>query len=181
MEGYIHEITVVPDLTAIIALLEMIAIVNQLVDVKTETYEHFVFFYDTTFKLSDFYVSLLAFQNIIFEDSSITPVAFFIYGRKKKHVHSTYSNIFDFVSPIFPKINKKSVPFMTDREIGIVNAIENNFPNGAVLKCWNHLVNDLKYNLQKMRAEQNNIGFYTSNIKELLMCENSGKAYLVVP
>jgi len=33
MEGYIHEITVVPDLTAIIALLEMIAIVNQLVDV----------------------------------------------------------------------------------------------------------------------------------------------------
>ena len=96
-------------------------------------------------------------------------VAFLIHGSKKEHVHSKF---FDFVSSIFPKINKKSVPFITDREIGIVNAIEKNFPNCEVLMCWNHLVNDFKYNLQKMGAEQNNIGFYISNIKELLRCEN---------
>ncbi|XP_063408167.1 uncharacterized protein LOC134691530 [Mytilus trossulus] len=37
MEGYIQEITVFPDLTSIIALPEMISIVNQLLDVNTQT------------------------------------------------------------------------------------------------------------------------------------------------
>jgi hypothetical protein len=62
MEGYIHEVTVFPDLTAVIALPEMISLVNQLLDVTTADVP-FIFFYDTTFKLGDFYVSPLVFRN----------------------------------------------------------------------------------------------------------------------
>ncbi|CAG2216428.1 unnamed protein product [Mytilus edulis] len=42
MEGYIQEITVFPDLTSIIALPEMISIVNQLLDVNTEDDQPFL-------------------------------------------------------------------------------------------------------------------------------------------
>ena len=66
MEGYIHEVTVFLDLTTVIALPEMISLVNQLLGVTTADVP-FIFFYDTIFKLGDFYVSPLVFRNIIFE------------------------------------------------------------------------------------------------------------------
>ena len=76
MDGFINEVTVFLDLNSIIALPEMISIVNQLLDVNTEGDIPFVFFYDTTFKCGDFFVSPLVFRNIIFEDRPIMPVAF---------------------------------------------------------------------------------------------------------
>ncbi|VDI35357.1 Hypothetical predicted protein [Mytilus galloprovincialis] len=147
LEGFIHEVTVFPDLTSIIALSDMISIVNQLLDVNTTDYIPFVFFYDTTFKLGDFYVSPLVFRNIIFENEPIMPVAFLIHARKKEKVHSKF---FDFVASLFPKLNKKAIPFVTNREPGLVNAIMKNFSNCDVVMCWNHLINDFKFNLQKM-------------------------------
>jgi hypothetical protein len=104
-------------------------------------------FNDTTFKLGDFYVSPLVFRNIIFEYSPIMPVAFLIHGRKKEKVHARF---FDFVSSVFPKLNRKCVPFVTDRGTALVNAIGKNFPNCDVIMCWNHLINDFKFSLQKM-------------------------------
>jgi hypothetical protein len=129
MEGYIHEVTVFLDLTAVIALPEMISLVNQLLDVTTADMP-FIFFYDTTFKLGDFYVSPLVFRNIIFENSPFMPVAFLIHGRKKEKVHA---RLFDFVSSVFPKLDRKCVPFVTDRGTALVNAIVKNFPNCDVI------------------------------------------------
>ena len=43
MEGYIHEVTVFPDLTAVIALPEMISLVNQLLDVTTADVPVYIF------------------------------------------------------------------------------------------------------------------------------------------
>ncbi|CAG2187179.1 unnamed protein product [Mytilus edulis] len=122
LEGLIHEVTVFPDLTSIIALSDMISIVNQLLDVNTTDDIPFVFFYDTTFKLAS----------------------------------------------LFPKLNKKAIPFVTDREPGLVNAIKKNFSNCDVVMCWNHLINDFKFNLQKMGAGSDNIAVYVSNVRELL-------------
>jgi hypothetical protein len=81
MEGYIHEVTALP---------EMISLVNQLLDVTTEDDVPFIFFYDATFKLGDVYVSPLVFRNIIFENSPIMPVAFLIHGRKEEKVHARF-------------------------------------------------------------------------------------------
>ena len=44
IEGYNHEVTVSPDLTAVIALPEMLSLVNQLLDVNTEDDVPFIFF-----------------------------------------------------------------------------------------------------------------------------------------
>ena len=156
-------------MTAVIALPEMISLENQLLDVNTEDDVPFIFFYDTTFKMGDFYVSPLVFRNIIFENSPIMPVAFLIHGRKKKKVHSRF---FEFVSSGFPKLNRKCVPFVTDRDTELVNAIDKNFPNCDVIMCWSHLINDFKFNLQKMGADHTNIAVYVTNIKELLRCSS---------
>jgi hypothetical protein len=67
---------------------------------------------------------------------------------------------------------KKSYWFVTDRETGLVNVIEKNFPNCDVIMCWNHLINDLRFNLQKMGAYHSNIAVYVTNIKELLRCNS---------
>jgi hypothetical protein len=68
MEGFIHEVTVFSDLTTVIALPEMISLVNQLLDVTTEDVP-FIFVYDTTFKLGDFYVSQHKIVYVIFTNS----------------------------------------------------------------------------------------------------------------
>ncbi|CAC5387653.1 unnamed protein product [Mytilus coruscus] len=78
----------------------------------------------------------------------------------------------DVYRDMFPKLNRKCVPFVTDREPGLSNAIEKNFPNCDIIMCWNHLIGDAKFNLQKMGADQTNIAFYLSNIRELLRCES---------
>jgi transposase-like protein len=83
-----------------------------------------------------------------------------------------HARFFDFVSSVFPKLNRKCIPFVTDRETGLVNAIDKNFPNCDVIMCWNHLINDLKFNLQKMGADHSNIAVYVTNIKELLRCNS---------
>jgi hypothetical protein len=101
------------------------------------------------------------------------PVAFLIHGRKKEKVHARF---FDFVSSVFPKLDRKCVPFVTDRGTALVNAIDKNFPNCDVIMCWNHLINDFKFSLQKMGADHTNIAVYVTNIKELLRC-NSEEEY----
>ncbi|CAC5367851.1 unnamed protein product [Mytilus coruscus] len=109
---------------------------------------------------------------IVFEDRPIMPVAFLIHGRKKEKTHARF---FEFVASSFPKINKTSVPFVTDREIGLVNAIRKNFPACDVLMCWNHLVKDLKFNLQQMGADQANTALYVSHLKDLLRCDSEAE------
>ncbi|CAC5382544.1 unnamed protein product [Mytilus coruscus] len=113
---------------------------------------------------------------IIFEDRPIIPVAFLIHGRKKEKTHARF---FEFVASSFPKINKTSVPFVTDREIGLVNAIRKNLPACDVLMCWNHLIKDLKFNLQQMGADQANTALYVSHLKDLLMCD-SEEEYMTI-
>ncbi|CAC5391402.1 unnamed protein product [Mytilus coruscus] len=163
LEGFIHEVTVFPDLTSIIAIPDMISIVNQLLDFNTSDDLPFVFFYDTNFKLGDFYVSPLVFRNISFED-----YARCIFDSREKEGKKYILNFLIFVASTFPKLNKKGIPFVTNREPGLVNAIMKNFSNCGVVMCWNHLINDFKFNLQKMRAASYNIAVYVSNVRELL-------------
>jgi hypothetical protein len=74
-------------------------------------------------------VSPLVFRNIIFENSPIMPVAFLIHGRKKEKVHSRF---FEFVSSVFPKLNRKCVPLVKDRDTELVNAIDKNMISSLV-------------------------------------------------
>ena len=98
--------------------------------------------YDTTFKLGDFYVSILVFRHAVFNEIPVTPVAFLTHDRKFQKVHERF---FGQLVEQIPNLGKASVKIVTDREVGITNALQKVFPNAHVLHCWNHIIRDLKF------------------------------------
>ena len=46
--------------------------------------------YDTTFKLGDFYVSVLAFRHTLFTECPVIPAAFLIHERKFRECHKKF-------------------------------------------------------------------------------------------
>ena len=61
---------------------------------------------------------------------------------------------------------------MTDREKGIINAIELELPNAKLLLCWNHLRQDIRRWLWLHKAKQQDTSVYMADIKVLLNCES---------
>lgn len=155
LEGYVHEITVYPDLLTIFALPEIIDCFVDLLQRETDTPVCLV--YDTTFNLGDFYVSPLVFRIVLFENTPWIPLAFLIHNRKFQKCHN---RLFEFLADRVPVLKDKTIPFITDREPALTKAVENYFPNIRVLHCWNHLKGDFKEELRKLGAEQSEMGVY---------------------
>ena len=124
--------------------------------------------YDTTFNLGDFYVSVIVFKHILFKETPLIPLAFVIHDRKFSSVHEIF---FNFLKNSVPKITKKKIPIMVDREPGIKKAIENALPGCPILTCWNHLLSDFKFWLKKNSATQDNINLYVYHVRKMLTCD----------
>ena len=97
----------------------------------------------------------------MFNESPVIPVAFLIHDRKFQKLHERFFE--QFVEQI-PNLGKESVKIVTDREVGITNALQNVFPNAHVLHCWNHIIRDLKFWLKKHGASQDDILVYKQDI-----------------
>ena len=72
------------------------------------------------------------------------------------------NNFLEVIKEKIPRLERKSVPIITDREAGIVNAFEKILPNSRLLICWNHILRDLKFWLSKHCATQKDFQFYYS-------------------
>jgi hypothetical protein len=128
-------------------LPEVITQFNQLVDVKST--EQLFLSCDTTFNLGDCYVSSIVFKHILFKETPLVPLASVIHDRKCGSVHE---HVFSFIKSAIPKISKKKIPIVIDREPGIRKAIQTILPDCPVPLCWNHTRGDFKYNLQQIRC-----------------------------
>ena len=67
----------------------------------------------------------------------------------------TSKPVFQFLDVLkekIPRLGRKPVPIITDREAGIVNAIAKVLPDSPLLICWNHILRDLKFWLGKHGA-----------------------------
>lgn len=170
LEGYVHEITVYPDLLTIFALPEIIDCFVDLLQRETDTPVCLV--YDTTFNLGDFYVSPLVFRNVLFENTPWIPLAFLIHDKKYQKCHN---RLFEFLADRVPVLKDKTIPFITDRDLALTKAVENYFPNIRVLHCWNHLKRDFKEELRKFGAEQSEMGVYLSDWRQMVQCETEEK------
>ena len=167
LESYIHEIKTVPDLQVVIGYTDIFQEFDRLLQLKTN--DPIPLYYDTTFCLGDFYVSTLAFQHIMFEENPVIPLAFMVHERKFQKCHEQF---FEIIKEKIPRLGRKAIPIITDREAGIVNAIENVFPNAQLLICWNHILRDLKFWLSKHGATPKDVQFYDNQVKQLLQCES---------
>lgn len=74
LEGIIHDITIYPDMNVILAHPDILTELNKVLLVKSD--EPLLLSYDTTFNLGDFYVSVLVFKHILFQDGLTIPLGF---------------------------------------------------------------------------------------------------------
>ena len=66
----------------------------------------------------------------MFEESAVMPLAFMVHERKFQKCHEQF---LDLVKTKIPRLEKKNVPIITDREAGIVNAFTKMLPNSQLL------------------------------------------------
>ena len=167
VDGFVREITVYPDLVTVFALPEMIATFQEVLQSKTTSPVCLV--YDTTFNLGDFYLSPLVFKHVLFEETPWIPLAFLIHDRKHQKYHN---RLFEFIAEKVPILKSTSIPFITDREPALTNAVKMFFPDMAVFHCWNHIRRDFKEELRKQGADSTEMSVYLSEWKQMSQCSS---------
>ena len=170
LDGYIAGIKTLPDLHVIAAHPELISEFDRLIQMKGE--DAVCLFYDTTFETGDFYISTLAFKHFVFESQPVIPLSFMIHERRKQKCHEAH---FSFAKEKNPRLQKRPVPVVTDREQGIVNAFKSVFPNSHIFLCWNHILRDIEFWVKKKGASPKEIRFYKDKVKTLLQCESENE------
>ncbi|CAF1427654.1 unnamed protein product [Didymodactylos carnosus] len=96
-------------------------------------------FYDTTFKLGDFYASVMVYTNILFQERPTIPLCILLHDNKSEESHLQLTKLFSNNA----LIEKKCV-LISDAELSFKNAFANQFPSLQMLRCYNHYQEDLK-------------------------------------
>ena len=133
--GFVHYIATFPDLAVIAGSQDVIQDLNNVIKLKDPD---FLFSYDTTFSLGEFYVSPLVFKHILFERNPLVAALFLVHERKLQETHDIF----------FKKLgclvkSLRGVPIVTDMETAIVKSIKENTPL-TQMGCWRHLRQDVQ-------------------------------------
>ena len=116
--GFIHYISTYSDLAVVAGSKGIIDELNSIIKLKDP---EFLFSYDTTFCLGEFYVSPLIFKNILFENNPLMAALFLIHERKLQEIHNIFfKTLSSQVRPL------RGPPIATDMETAIVRAIKEN-------------------------------------------------------
>ena len=133
LDGFVSEITVYPDLLTIFALPEILGVFTEILQSNASTPVCLV--YDTTFNLGDFYVSPLVFRHVLFENYHWIPLAFLVHDRKLQKCHNRF---FECISEKVPILKSKCVPFITDKEPALTNAVLSTTKTGLCMSVKNN-------------------------------------------
>lgn len=170
IDGFVHGITVFPDLAIVFGSTEIIQEVNKLLKVKSD--EPVLLSYDTTFELGDFYLSILVAKHILFRGGKTVPVAFMIHDRKSQHLHDSFWRK---IKSLMPNIVDGRHVLVVDREIAFQNAVSDVLPNLKLVLCWNHIKRDLIYKLKKSGAKSDDLTVYSRQLEQLLHAEDENE------
>ena len=162
MPDFIHVIRTHPDLVCICGQKAMLDELDRAILLKSPTPQ--LLSYDTTFQLGDFYLSTLSFRHTLFKEAPVIPAAFMIHERKFQSAHTEFLAV---CTKLARSLAKAAHPLVTDEEKGIVNAVTSNLPAVCRLRCWNHLLRDVKRWLRGHGATSDDVSVYISNLREL--------------
>jgi hypothetical protein len=162
LPGYIHDITIFPDLAIIFGCSEMLEEINKLL--RTCSDEPVLLSYDTTFELGDFYMSALVAKHVLFRNGKTVPVAFMIHDRKSQGLHNLFWRK---IKSKIPNISSGRHVLVVDREIAFQNVIAELLPNMKLCLCWNHIKRDLQYKLKKCGAKSDDLIVYSRHLDQL--------------
>ena len=159
LKDFISHITLYPQIIIHLTPWSVLESLEQLLKISTYPV---VLHYDTVFNIGDYYLSILTFRHGLFIGNPIISCAYMIHSRR---YHSDHCEFLKAVTNVVPSLASKQVNIVTDREFKFDNSI---FPVGSHLYCWNHLENDLYWQLKKScnyTAEQ--ITYFTNTFKNL--------------
>ena len=162
----VWKVDVFPDFLAIVGLVEIMAELDNIIKAGKPV----SLSYDTTFTLGDFYVSALVYRHTSYTSEPIIPAAFIIHDRKFQKVHEIF---FEYIAQKVPTLCRKGLVIVTDREVGITNAISKVLPEMTIYHCWNHLKGDVRFWLKKRSVKADEVAIYVSNVERLLKADSS--------
>lgn len=161
LEGFIKKFVLIPEFYCIFASDETLNYFKSLCNSHPEKIQ---LFYDTTFNLGDFYISVLLYTHPLFHGNPVIPVAFIMHHLKTANIHRDF---FNFIRSICPEIDGKII--ITDREAGIVQAIKLFLPKTTHFFCWNHIRQDVAHWLKARTGYgADDVKIYGSWIYDLL-------------
>ena len=85
---FVHKIETHPDLLCICGHGELMEEYDRVLTLDSNSPQ--LIFYDITFKLGDFYVSVLALRHTLFSECPVIPAAFLIHERKFCECHESF-------------------------------------------------------------------------------------------
>ena len=153
IQDYTHRMFLVPELGVVLGHRAMLQEFRAVLCTKGQQPQ--LVSYDTTYNLSDFYVSPLLFRHTLFEGAPVIPVAFLIHEKRTQFAHEVFM---DFIAKEIPEIAE--APFVTDREENIITAITKRLPQVRQLRCWNHLQSGATHWLRKHGASSSECSVY---------------------
>ena len=85
LTDYVHYFATVPYLVVVVSLKEIFEELETLLLTKAKNQ---LLSYDTTFQLGPFYVSVLLFRHVMFNEHLVMPPAFLIHEAKRQDIHA---------------------------------------------------------------------------------------------
>ncbi|XP_076809184.1 uncharacterized protein LOC143452201 isoform X1 [Clavelina lepadiformis] len=167
LEGFVLDIHLYPQLQITFGIAELF---RELREVTLTGNSNLFLYYDTTFNCGDFYISTLLFQHQLFKERPIVSVAFYMHESKEKLAHEYF---FLILKRKFPFLSQHPLKIVTDREKSIVAAIKNVFPSWSQFICWNHLIRDTKFWLQRNMSGPHDKLMYQNDVHSLLRSKSA--------
>ena len=101
----------------------------------------------------------------MFTENLVIPIAHIIHERKFQKIHEIF---FQYIEKKIPRLGTKNIAIVTDREQGLINTLQNVFPNLTNVLFWNHIIRDVKQWLRSNEEINGNISVYAKQIKKPL-------------
>ena len=104
------------------------------------------------------------------------PAAFMFHERKFQSAHN---ELLGMATKLVHSLGKSTHPLVTGEEKRIINDVAANLPLSPRLRCWNHLLQDVKRWLRSHGATSKDLSVYITNLWELFhqptMAEYNGQ------
>ncbi|CAG7818361.1 unnamed protein product [Allacma fusca] len=135
--GFVHLLDLANGLKVVLGISPLLDHVERLYSVNDFIY----FYYDTTYSLGDYFVSILSLEHRHFRSKRDNgyPTIFVAALLHEFTDHSVHKGLFSILKDRIPSFNTEKLVLVMDREAAITKAIRLVNPDVKVFYCWRHL------------------------------------------
>jgi hypothetical protein len=171
---FIQEIVSYPDVAIFMYNKELWDLIKGLLN-RTNDLPYMALTVDTTFNMTDAYVTVLIARFTEFDECHVIPLATMVHERKLCKTHRFF---WEKVKQFLPELCKANNIFLvSDEEKAIVNALKDLLPDVPAFRCWNHIFTNAKLKLQKLKLTEQKIQSWYVDALEYLFGQETELEY----